>query len=96
MDSAQYRAPGAQWNRFPVLVLVLVHGLQGSRRMWIDLGGMSDALEQLIALGAARPFSLVIPEICPGGVNTDCSNTAARKVADWLARQLRTLREPAA
>ncbi|MEU3777512.1 alpha/beta hydrolase-fold protein [Streptomyces sp. NPDC032472] len=97
----EYRAPGAQRTRFPVLVLL--HGYPGSPRTWIDLGGMPGALKQLIALGASRPFILVIPEIYPGGVNTDCSNTPGRKVADWLARDVpelvaknfRTLREPA-
>lgn len=96
----EYRAPGAEKRRFPVLMLL--HGYPGSPRTWIDLGNMPGALEQLVRLGAAHPFILVIPEIYPGGVNTDCSNTPTRKVAGWLAedvpdlvaKNFRTLREP--
>ncbi|MEV6728321.1 MULTISPECIES: alpha/beta hydrolase-fold protein [unclassified Streptomyces] len=96
----EYRAPGAEKTRFPVLMLL--HGYPGSPRTWIDLGNMPGALEQLVRLGAAHPFILVIPEIYPGGVNTDCSNTPTRKVAGWLAedvpdlvaKNFRTLHEP--
>ncbi|MET9883399.1 alpha/beta hydrolase-fold protein [Streptomyces sp. NPDC006430] len=95
-----YGAPGAGRTRFPVVMLL--HGYPGSPRTWIDTGNMPDSLEQLVQLGAARPFILVIPEIYPGGVNTDCSNTPKRKVASWLAQDVpelvaknfRTLREP--
>ncbi|MER6318039.1 hypothetical protein ABT237_30385 [Streptomyces sp. NPDC001581] len=31
------------------------------------------------------------PEIHPGGVNTDCSNTPQRRIADWLALDVRDL-----
>ncbi|MEU7554988.1 alpha/beta hydrolase-fold protein [Streptomyces sp. NPDC044571] len=96
----EYRAPGAQKTRFPVLMLL--HGYPGSPRTWMDLGNMPGALDDLVQLGAAHPFILVLPEIYPGGVNTDCSNTPTRKVADWLvrdvpdlvARNFRTLRGP--
>ncbi|MFD0265472.1 alpha/beta hydrolase [Streptomyces sp. NPDC127106] len=95
----EYAAPGAKRTRFPVVVL---HGSPGSPRTWLDLGDMPGAAEELIRLGAAHPFILVIPEISPGGVNTDCSNVPGRQVADWLAadvpevvaRNFRTLRGP--
>ncbi|MFJ9338538.1 alpha/beta hydrolase [Streptomyces sp. NPDC101733] len=97
----EYDAPGADKARFPVLVLL--HGYPGTPRSWIDVGGMPGALEQQVRLGAAHPFILVIPEIYPGGVNTDCSDTPQRKIATWLAkdvpdlvaRNFRTLPEPA-
>ncbi|MFD8637280.1 alpha/beta hydrolase [Streptomyces sp. NPDC059533] len=82
----QYDAPGADRTRFPVLMLL--HGYPGTPRTWIDLGKMPGALNDLVDLGAAHPFILVIPEIYPGGVNTDCSNTPDRKVADWLAKDV--------
>ncbi|MFD0354014.1 alpha/beta hydrolase [Streptomyces sp. NPDC127110] len=82
----EYDAPGADRTRFPVLVLL--HGYPGSPGSWFDLGSMPDALEQLVELGAVRPFVLVVPEIYPGGVNTDCSDTPSRKVATWLARDV--------
>ncbi|MFB6812381.1 alpha/beta hydrolase [Streptomyces sp. NPDC056387] len=96
----EYRAPGAEKTRFPVLVLL--HGYPGSPRTWIDLGSMPGTLAQLVRVGAAHPFIVVIPEIYPGGVNTDCSDTPTRKVASWLAQDVpdlvsknfRTLREP--
>ncbi|MGW8781965.1 alpha/beta hydrolase [Streptomyces sp. NPDC055796] len=96
----EYRAPGAEKTRFPVLMLL--HGYPGSPRTWIDLGGMPGTLDQLVRLGAAHPFIVVIPDVYPGGVNTDCSNTPTRKVAGWLAedvtdlvaKNFRTLREP--
>ncbi|MEU5808737.1 alpha/beta hydrolase-fold protein [Streptomyces sp. NPDC047718] len=96
----EYAAPGAKRTRFPVVVLL--HGYPGSPRTWLDLGNMPGAAEELIRRGAARPFILVIPEVYPGGVNTDCSNVPGRKVADWLAqdvpdvvaRHFRTLHGP--
>ncbi|MEU8435185.1 alpha/beta hydrolase-fold protein [Streptomyces sp. NPDC029216] len=96
----EYDAPGAQKTRFPVLTLL--HGYPGTPRSWLDLGSMPDALEQLVRLGAAHPFILVIPELYPGGVNTDCTDTPQRKIATWLARDVpdlvqknfRTLPEP--
>ncbi|WP_030161115.1 alpha/beta hydrolase [Streptomyces sp. NRRL S-244] len=96
----EYGAPGAEKTRFPVLMLL--HGYPGSPRTWIDLGGMPGTLDQLVRLGAALPFIVVIPDVYPGGVNTDCSNTPTRKVASWLAedvtdlvaKNFRTLREP--
>ncbi|MFD8949264.1 alpha/beta hydrolase [Streptomyces xanthophaeus] len=97
----EYDAPGAERTRFPVLVLL--HGYPGSPRTWIDLGDMPGELTRLVQRGGAHPFVVVIPEINPGGVNTDCSNTPQRKVADWLARDVpelvarnfRTLPSPA-
>ncbi|MFE2874445.1 alpha/beta hydrolase [Streptomyces roseus] len=97
----EYRAPGAEKTRFPVLVLL--HGYPGSPRTWIDLGGMPGTLDRLVRVGAAHPFIVVIPDVYPGGVNTDCSNTPGRKVASWLAQDVtevvaknfRTLPEPA-
>ncbi|MBT2403169.1 MULTISPECIES: esterase family protein [unclassified Streptomyces] len=97
----EYEAPGAEKTRFPVLMLL--HGYPGSPRTWMDLGRMPGALEELVQLGAAHPFIVVIPELYPGGVNTDCSNTPERKIADWLAqdvpdlvaKRFRTLRGPA-
>ncbi|MCX5193050.1 alpha/beta hydrolase-fold protein [Streptomyces sp. NBC_00249] len=96
----EYDAPGADRTRFPVLMLL--HGYPGTPRSWLDLGSMPGGLDQLVRLGAAHPFVLVIPEIYPGGVNTDCSDTPARKVATWLAddvpalvaKNFRTLPEP--
>ncbi|WP_411104579.1 alpha/beta hydrolase [Streptomyces sp. cmx-4-9] len=96
----EYDAPGAQRTRFPVLMLL--HGHPGTPRTWIDLGGMPGALNALVRQGAAHPFILVVPEIDPGGVNTDCSNTPQRRTADWLvqdvpdlvARNFRTLPAP--
>lgn len=96
----EYDAPGAAKTRFPVLVLL--HGYPGSPRSWMDLGNMPTALQQLVQLGAAHPFILVIPELYPGGVNTDCTDTPQRKVASWLAQDVpdlvsknfRTLPEP--
>ncbi|MCJ1676933.1 alpha/beta hydrolase-fold protein [Streptomyces sp. APSN-46.1] len=96
----EYDAPGAEKTRFPVLMLL--HGYPGSPRTWIDLGNMPGSLERLVRLGASHPFIVVIPELYPGGVNTDCTNTPRRKLADWLARDVpdlvarnfRTLRRP--
>ncbi|MEV6953802.1 alpha/beta hydrolase-fold protein [Streptomyces sp. NPDC051183] len=96
----EYSAPGADRTRFPVLMLL--HGYPGSPRTWIDLGNMPGALDQLVQVGAAHPFILVIPELYPGGVNTDCTNTPQRKLASWLAedvpdlvaKNFRTLPEP--
>ncbi|MFE4260647.1 alpha/beta hydrolase [Streptomyces sp. NPDC056883] len=96
----EYDAPGAEKTRFPVLMLL--HGYPGSPRSWLDIGDMPGALEQLVQLGAAHPFILVIPDLYPGGVNTDCTNTPQRKVASWLAedvpdlvaKNFRTLPEP--
>lgn len=97
----EYSTPGADRTRFPVLVLL--HGYPGTPRTWTDIGNMPGALNELVGLGAVHPFILVIPEIDPGGVNTDCSNTPQRRTADWLAqdvpdlveRNFRTLPAPA-
>lgn len=96
----EYHAPGTEKTRFPVLMLL--HGYPGSPRSWIDAGNMPGALDQLVQLGAASPFILVMPDLYPGGLNTDCTNTPQRKLADWLARDVpdlitknfRTLAEP--
>ncbi|MFD9568231.1 alpha/beta hydrolase [Streptomyces sp. NPDC059982] len=95
-----YDDPGAARTRFPVLMLL--HGYPGTPRSWLDLGSMPGALERQVRFGTAHPFILVMPEIYPGGVNTDCSDTPQRKVATWLARDVpdlvaknfRTLPEP--
>ncbi|MFJ6793015.1 alpha/beta hydrolase [Streptomyces sp. NPDC091268] len=97
----EYDAPGADRTRFPVLMLL--HGYPGSPRTWLDLGNMPGALEELVEVGAAQPFIVVIPELYPGGVNTDCTDTPQRKLAAWLAQDVpdlvaknfRTLPEPA-
>lgn len=96
----EYSAPGAEKTRFPVLTLL--HGYPGSPRSWTELGDMPRALEDLARLGATHPFILVIPEIDPGGVNTDCSDVPGHRVATWLAddvpalvaRHFRTLPQP--
>ncbi|MCY0951999.1 alpha/beta hydrolase [Streptomyces sp. H27-S2] len=96
----EYAAPGADRTRFPVLVLL--HGYPGTPRTWIDPGDLPGQLTRLVGTGAAHPFVVVIPEINPGGVNTDCSNTPDRRIADWLAldvpelvgRNFRTLPSP--
>ncbi|MEV6686153.1 alpha/beta hydrolase-fold protein [Streptomyces sp. NPDC051130] len=96
----EYNAAGAAKTRFPVLTLL--HGYPGSPRSWMELGDMPGALDDLVRLGAAHPFILVIPEIYPGGVNTDCSDVPGHKVATWLAddvpglvaRHFRTLPQP--
>ncbi|MET9699865.1 alpha/beta hydrolase-fold protein [Streptomyces sp. NPDC006529] len=85
----EYDAPGSAKTRFPVLTLL--HGYPGSPRSWVELGSMPAALEQLVRLGAAHPYILVIPEIYPGGVNTDCSDTPGHKVATWLAEDVPAL-----
>lgn len=82
----EYSAPGADRTRFPVLVLL--HGYPGTPRTWIDLGDLPAQLTRLVGQGKAHPFIVVIPEIYPGGVNTDCSNTPDRRIADWLARDV--------
>ncbi|MFI5617290.1 alpha/beta hydrolase [Streptomyces sp. NPDC051567] len=82
----EYDAPGAAKSRFPVLMLL--HGYPGSPRTWIDLGSMPGALKELVRLGAAHPFIVVMPEIAPGGIDTDCSDTPQAKVASWLARDV--------
>ncbi|MEU8460342.1 alpha/beta hydrolase-fold protein [Streptomyces sp. NPDC029003] len=81
-----YDDPGAARTRFPVLMLL--HGYPGTPRSWLDLGSMPGALERQVRFGTAHPFILVMPEIYPGGVNTDCSDTPQRKVATWLARDV--------
>lgn len=96
----EYDAPGADKTRFPVLMLL--HGYPGTPQSWIDVGDMPGALQQLVQQGSAHPFIVVIPELNPGGVNTDCTNTPQRKVADWLAedvpdliaKHFRTLAKP--
>ncbi|AYV26533.1 hypothetical protein HET69_31360 [Streptomyces sp. CJ_13] len=96
----EYGAPGAERTRFPVLVLL--HGYPGSPRTWIDLGDMPGSLDRLVRAGASHPFIVVIPELYPGGMNTDCANIGPHRVADWLgqdvpdlvARNFRTLRRP--
>lgn len=82
----EYDAAGAEKTRFPVLMLL--HGYPGSPRTWMDLGNMPGALEEQVQLGSAHPFIVVIPELYPGGRNTDCSNTPQRKIADWLAQDV--------
>ncbi|MBT2469420.1 hypothetical protein J7E97_16435 [Streptomyces sp. ISL-66] len=82
----EYDAPGADKTRFPVLMLL--HGYPGSPRSWIDVGNMPGALEQLVQLGGTHPFIVVMPDLYPGGVNTDCTNTPRRKLADWLAQDV--------
>lgn len=82
----EYGAPGADRTRFPVLMLL--HGYPGSPRSWLDAGQMPGAVDDLARLGTAHPFILVIPEVYPGGVNTDCTNTPQRRIADWLARDV--------
>ncbi|RSS54551.1 esterase family protein [Streptomyces sp. WAC06614] len=96
----EYDAPGADRTRFPVLMLL--HGYPGTPEAWLDQGGMPQALEELARQGTAHPFILVMPEIYPGGINTDCSDTPDRRIATWLAedvpelvsRHFRTLPEP--
>ncbi|WP_424210916.1 alpha/beta hydrolase [Streptomyces sp. BI20] len=85
----EYDAPGADKTRFPVLVLL--HGHPGSPQSWIEAGQMPGALRELVQLGASHPFILVMPEIYPGGVNTDCSDLPGRKVATWLAEDVPAL-----
>ncbi|MFJ6217073.1 alpha/beta hydrolase [Streptomyces sp. NPDC092296] len=76
-------------TRFPVLTLL--HGVPGSPETWTDVGGMPQAVQQLLSAGRIRPFILVMPTIDPGGVNTDCSDVGSTRTATWLTHDVPTL-----
>jgi S-formylglutathione hydrolase FrmB len=49
-------APGEGWP-----VLYLLHGLGGSERDWVDLGGIQATLDRMIRSGRIRPMMVVMP-----------------------------------
>ena len=95
----QYDEPQYKTYRFPVMMLL--HGVPGSPSSWLEEGGMPGTIATMMADGTVKPAIVVIPVINPGGIDTDCSDTPARKNATWLSKdvpelidhQFRTLTE---
>lgn len=79
----QYDQPAFRNQKFPVIVLL--HGVPGSPRSWVDGGQMPDTLARMMEGGLVKPAIVVMPVIDPGGLDTDCSDTPTRKNATWLA-----------
>jgi S-formylglutathione hydrolase FrmB len=50
------RVPGEGWP-----VLYLLHGLGGSERDWVELGGIKATLDRMIRSGRIRPMMVVMP-----------------------------------
>jgi hypothetical protein len=96
----QYDEPAYKRTRFPVIELL--HGIPGEPRDWMMRGGMPGTLARLMAEHRLKPALLVMPEIAPGGADTDCSNTGKVRGATWLAKDVtglikhrfRTLSDP--
>ncbi|MFB7056019.1 alpha/beta hydrolase [Streptomyces vinaceus] len=81
-----YGAPEHRDTRYPVIMLL--HGVPGSPRSWIEAGGMPDAFRHLVEANEAEPAILVMPDVTPGGVDTDCTDTRQGDNATWLARDV--------
>lgn len=82
----QYAEKAYHKTHFPVIELL--HGSPGEPRDWLTRGGMPGAIAHLMASHRLTPAVVVIPEITPGGVDTDCSNTPAVRGATWLSKDV--------
>ncbi len=72
--------------RFPVIVLL--HGVPGSPEAWIEGGGATTLLPEMMRTGLLRPAILVMPQVDPG-VNTDCTDVpGGPQTATWLAHDV--------
>ena len=56
-----YTPPGYESSMDEYPVLYLLHGAGGDEEAWIELGRASQILDNLIALGKARPMIVVMP-----------------------------------
>ncbi|MEU6220809.1 alpha/beta hydrolase-fold protein [Streptomyces sp. NPDC047022] len=79
----QYDQPAYKNKRFPVIMLL--HGVPGSPQSWLEHGGMPGAFSDLLNQNKVHPFILVMPEVDPGSVDTDCTDLPDRKVATWMS-----------
>ncbi|WP_265442628.1 alpha/beta hydrolase [Flexivirga meconopsidis] len=82
----QYDEKAYRKRNFPVIELL--HGDPGEPVDWIHRSGMPGRLAKLMADGRMKPALVVMPQIMPGGVDTDCSDTPQSKVATWLAQDV--------
>jgi enterochelin esterase-like enzyme len=82
----QYDLPEFKDQKFPVIVLL--HGVPGSPRSWVAGGRMPGTLARMMEAGLVKPAIVVIPDIDPGGIDTDCTDTPTRKNATWLAQDV--------
>ncbi|MHA6759812.1 alpha/beta hydrolase [Streptacidiphilus sp. PAMC 29251] len=85
----QYDEPAYRHQKFPVIVLL--HGVPGSPQSWVEGGGIPDDLAKMMESGMINPAIVVMPVINPGGIDTDCSDTPARKNATWIAQDVTQL-----
>nr|WP_246241924.1 alpha/beta hydrolase-fold protein [Flexivirga aerilata] len=85
----QYAEKAYRHTNFPVIELL--HGDPGEPQDWITRGGMPGRLAQFMADGRIKPALVVMPQIYPGGVETDCSDTSQSKVATWMAQDVPAL-----
>jgi len=56
-----YTPPGYESSKVEYPVLYLLHGAGGDEEAWIELGRASQILDNLIALGKARPMIVIMP-----------------------------------
>ncbi|MEY9845103.1 alpha/beta hydrolase [Streptacidiphilus sp. MAP5-3] len=82
----QYNEP--QYARYDFPVITLLSGYPGSPWSWIGGGGVPNSISGMMANGTLQPSILVIPEISPSGVNTDCTDVGVNKNATWLAKDV--------
>ncbi|MFC1409923.1 alpha/beta hydrolase [Streptacidiphilus sp. N1-12] len=85
----QYDEPAYRHQKFPVIMLL--HGVPGSPQSWVEGGQVPGQLARMMESGMINPAILVIPVIDPGGIDTDCSDTPARKNATWIAQDVTQL-----
>lgn len=85
----QYREQSYRQDRFPVITLLA--GVPGVPQDWILKKSMLHIVESMMADGSLKPSILVMPDLMPGGANTDCSNTPQAKVATWLSQDVPNL-----
>jgi enterochelin esterase-like enzyme len=65
----------AAYSNYPFPVIELIHGQPGTPEDWIDVAGVTAALDQLVNQGLARPAVLVMPDANGGQrISLQCLN----------------------
>ncbi|RNI19661.1 alpha/beta hydrolase [Flexivirga caeni] len=85
----QYFEKAYRHKKFPVIELL--HGIPGEPENWLEAGEIPGLVANMMATHRLTPALVVMPEIDPGGVDTDCSNTPTVRGATWLAKDVPTL-----
>lgn len=81
-----YTDPAQAKRIYPVIEAY--HGLPGSDRTWLKAGKLGDTMGRLIAGREISPTIVVLPNILPGGVDTECIDSGRYQMETWLTKTI--------